>query len=285
VGFCEIINSVIGFVKSKEVKAYAGESTENFASIILSEDPVSIGKQVVATGKLLFSIPDIIFWDKMQRFLSGVYVDYEAQLKMCRKFDNDEKYADFTKRQIHILNELDDDKKVDFFANLTQAVLLELIDLPLYFKLATVLKVTTREELDYLSANIKRRESVIDVYMVSLLQNGLVMKYDQGRGFWMDEPYNDTYDFTSLAQCLDMFAIEFRNEQKYRYSGMTKLQDLTTVGLNQAENAKRFLASNGKTNKETIERIRQTIPVPMSVEEVDGMINEIFGDEKVEVVT
>ena len=89
---------------------------------------MAVGKQVVSTAKLFFSLLDIVFWGQMHRFLVGAYSDFEYQLKMSIKFDNYDKRKDFIKRQINIFNELDDDKKVDYFANLTQAVLPELID-------------------------------------------------------------------------------------------------------------------------------------------------------------
>lgn len=223
----ELFDKIAAFISSEEVNQYKEKTTENLAEAILNLDVVSAGKQILSTGKLLLSIPDVIFWDKMRRFLLGSYSDFSQQMKMCGKFnDDDEQWRDFTKRQIYLINELDDDKKIDYFSNLTQAVLLELIDLPLYFKLANILKATTREELMYLSDHIKAETLLENVYVKALVSHGLIATITMdARGNLRLDGIN-RYGFTSLAYNLDKFAINFRNEDKYSYNGMTKMFDL-----------------------------------------------------------
>lgn len=109
----EIVNRVSAVVKSKALRDYSNESVENFASLFTG-DILAPVKQGVATIKLVLSVPDILFWDKMQRFLTETYTDFEEQIKLCRKFSDDDKYQDFTKSQIQIIDVLNDDKKVDY---------------------------------------------------------------------------------------------------------------------------------------------------------------------------
>jgi len=236
----EIHSDIAGVIKSKELKEYADGSVEDFASMVLEGSIVSAAKQIGATIDFLFSVPDILFWDKMKRFLCGTYSDFEFQKKMFEKFSNKE-WMDFTKRQIHIINEIDDDAKVVYFSNLTKSLAQDFIDLPLYFKLAQVLQATTREELEYLSANINRRKSPRDVFMISLVQIGLATSYDPSQGFlrFSTTARQDVVDFTKLAHCLDRFAIAFGNEDKYSYDEvMLKLADLPTEGFHQVKIAK-----------------------------------------------
>ena len=47
----------------------------------------------------------------MQRYMFGAFRDYAEQVKMAGKFSEDNKdYERFVKRQIHLINEIDDDK-------------------------------------------------------------------------------------------------------------------------------------------------------------------------------
>lgn len=76
----------------------------------------------------------------MQRYMFATFRDYAEQVKMAGKFSEDNKdYERFVKRQIHLINEIDDDKKVDYFAQLTSCYLLTEMDNALYYKLAKFL--------------------------------------------------------------------------------------------------------------------------------------------------
>ena len=229
----EIVNAIIAFLKSSELKKYGEESLENFVSVLTGDFYIAPLKQFATTGKLLFSIPDILFWDKMHRFLLGTYSDFSYQQKIFERFSTDDEYRDFTKRQLHFINEIDDDKKIDFFAQLTQALALDMIDLPLYFKLASILNATIREELEYLSANIKYKNFPSNVFVIALMQHGLIMKTNATWGnIGKTAGEGDVFDFTLLAHCLDKFSIDFQNAEKYSYADeRVELAKLSTDGL------------------------------------------------------
>ena len=56
---------------------------------------------------------------KMQRHMFDIFRDYAEQVKMAGKFSEDNKgYERFVKRQIHLINEIDDDKKLIILLNL-----------------------------------------------------------------------------------------------------------------------------------------------------------------------
>lgn len=56
---------------------------------------------------------------KMQRHMFGTFRDYVEQVKMAGKFSEDNKDCErFVKRQIHLINEIDDDKKLIILLNL-----------------------------------------------------------------------------------------------------------------------------------------------------------------------
>jgi len=219
-GIKDIANNIVIATKSKEFKDFKDKSLEIWIGTI--GGPVS--EQFIEAGKFIISVSDIIFWDKMKRFLLGTYIDYEAQINMSAKFSRDnEDWIDFTKRQIHILNEIDDDIKIDYYANCTRAFLLEMIDKPLYFKLATILKSTVREDLDYLAKNIDNKGQLpYNIYSLSLTQHGLVsVSYSSGYGGTGKRHQN----FTPLAECVDKFAINFGSD-RYTYGCLTELEKI-----------------------------------------------------------
>ena len=120
-------------------------------------------------------MPTVIFWNKIKRFLQGTYKDYGEQVKMASRFNNDnEKYVEFVKNQIYLIDKLEDDMKVDCFAMLTRCLLLQEIEISLYFKLAQIINQCTLFELEYIrkvGINEKQKNSAM---VSSLYQYGLV---------------------------------------------------------------------------------------------------------------
>ena len=73
-------------------------------------------------------------------YMFGTFRNYAEQVKMAGKFNEENMdYEKFVKRQIHLINEINDDKKVDYFAQLTRCYLLTEMENALYYKLARFL--------------------------------------------------------------------------------------------------------------------------------------------------
>ena len=106
-----------------------------------------VGALLDATDDLkniIFHTPTVLFWDKMQRYLFGTFRDYEDQVEMSRKFTRDNSdYEVFVKKQIHLINEMNDDLKIDYFATLTRCYLLTDMEDALYYKLARFINICT----------------------------------------------------------------------------------------------------------------------------------------------
>lgn len=122
-------------------------------------------------------MPTILFWDKMKRYLMGSFRNYGEQVKLAQKFNNDNKeYAVFVKKQIHLINSMDEDLKVDYFAALTRCFLLTDLQQPLFFKLSKFLISCTAEELAYIRDCPENYSSDNTAMVSSLYQNGLFMQ-------------------------------------------------------------------------------------------------------------
>lgn len=140
------LEKIAVFLKSRDLKEFRGDLFGNIFKSVVLKDVEAAGDIAVDTKQFIYQMPNILFWDKMERFIYGVYHNYEEQVKMAQRF-SDEKYVEFTKRQMQLVNSINDDKKIDYFANLTRAFLFECIDMGLYFKLSEILSRCTREEL------------------------------------------------------------------------------------------------------------------------------------------
>ena len=82
-------------------------------------------------------------------------------------------YEKFVKKQIHLINEINDDKKVDFFAQLTRCYLLTDMEDALYYKLARFLTMCTPEELEYIALFDYEEKTALTAMVSSLYQYGL----------------------------------------------------------------------------------------------------------------
>ena len=169
------LEALTTILKDKDIHEYAGDA---FWGIIKAVSLGDVGALIDSGGdikNLLFYTPTILFWDKMQRYMFGTFRDYAEQVKMAGKFSEDNKdYERFVKRQIHLINEIDDDKKVDYFAQLTRCYLLTEMDNALYYKLAKFLIMCTPEELDYIASFDYEGTTQLTAMVSSLYQYGFL---------------------------------------------------------------------------------------------------------------
>lgn len=177
------LEALTTILKDKDIHEYAGDA---FWGIIKAVSLGDVGALIDSGGdikNLLFYTPTILFWDKMQRYMFGTFRDYAEQVKMAGKFSEDNKdYERFVKRQIHLINEIDDDKKVDYFAQLTRCYLLTEMENALYYKLAKFLVMCTPEELDYIASFGYEETTNLTVMVSSLYQYGLFEQQEKQHG-------------------------------------------------------------------------------------------------------
>lgn len=172
--FDKQVAALATILKDKDIREYSGDAFWNIIKAVVLGD---VGALLDATGDLkniLFHTPTVLFWDKMERYLFGTFRDYDEQVKMSAKFTEDNShYEAFVKRQIHLINEMDDDRKIDYFAMLTRCFLLNDMENALYYKLARFINICTPEELEYIKSFDYDGKSEINAIISSLYQYGL----------------------------------------------------------------------------------------------------------------
>lgn len=177
------LEALTTILKDKDIHEYAGDA---FWGIIKAVSLGDVGALIDSGGdikNLLFYTPTILFWDKMQRYMFGTFRNYAEQVKMAGKFNEENMdYEKFVKRQIHLINEINDDKKVDYFAQLTSCYLLTEMDNALYYKLAKFLIMCTPEELDYIASFDYEGTTQLTAMVSSLYQYGLFEQQEKQHG-------------------------------------------------------------------------------------------------------
>lgn len=167
--FDEFINSVSTVIKDDDIQEIAKNGAENLLTAIITKDPTSVLALAGNAKDLIFSLPNVIYADKMYRFLTGAFSNYKEQLKFAARFDKDDrKYKETVKKQLQIIEKIDFDEKINIFANLTRAVSLELLDIDIYLRLSIAITNILYDDLIFLK-EIYDKENIEENSMLSNL--------------------------------------------------------------------------------------------------------------------
>ena len=198
------IESLSILLKDEDLRNYSGEAFWNLIQTVIGQDPFSGVASIKNVKDLVFHMPTVLFWNKMQRFLFGTYKDFREQVKMASHFNEDEnRYVDFVKKQIYLIDEIDDDDKIDYYASLTRCLLVMEMEIPLYFKLAKFLVLCTPYELAFIK-NTNTDSLYESSAMVSILyQYGLFEQKDD------DETGKTYYRLSSFGKALKECSLNY----------------------------------------------------------------------------
>ncbi|MCL2837713.1 MAG: hypothetical protein FWE04_01410 [Oscillospiraceae bacterium] len=206
----------------------------------MMEDNKKIGKEVSQTTINLLSlalpyvsipnimrngaenIANILLIDKINRFLSKQDHDFEEKLKISSKFTKDDrKYKKNVKLIIHNLNSINDDYKIDVYANLTRARLCELLCEDTYLRLTFILSNLHYGDLEYLKENISRKINVSassgeeePIEVKSLVSHGLIDCINKHT--WGALEGDKTYMKTNLGLEMVRCGIDYENYHNYK---------------------------------------------------------------------
>ena len=177
------INALTTILRDKDIRNYSGDLFYNIIKAVALGD---VGALLDAAGdvkNIIFHTPTVLFWDKMQRYLFGTFKCFDDQVKMSEKFTkNNSCYESFVKKQINLVNEMNDDKKIDYFASLTRRFLLNEMENDLYYKLARFINLCTSDELDYIKNFDYNSKAKINAVISSLYQYGLFEQSESNDG-------------------------------------------------------------------------------------------------------
>jgi hypothetical protein len=197
------VSALATILKDNDIHEYAGDAFWNIIKAVSLGDAGALFDTVTDIKNLLFHAPTVLFWDKMQRYMFGTFKNYDEQVIMAKKFIHDNgDYEKFVKKQIHLINEINDDKKVDFFAQLTRSYLLTEMEDALFYKLARFLTMCTPEELDYIASFNYDKKTELTAMVSSLYQYGLFDQRERENG-------GVDYVLSGFAKALKSYSLNF----------------------------------------------------------------------------
>ena len=205
----KITNGLATIINDYDVREISKKSVLDFANMVVNNDPISLVEFIDDTRKLLWQIPNAVFWDKMYCFMIGTYSDYECQVKMCEKFQVDNKKAkEFIKKQIQIIEKLDFDCKVIWFSNLTRAFLLEFINEQEYFKLSFAVRMISAEDIEYIKSLVNLKDVSENSVLNLFYQHSLVNKHTPNTCGSISSEYN----ISELGAKFVKYGIDFNGD-------------------------------------------------------------------------
>lgn len=221
--FETIVDNLVTIMKAKQTKDFATDSIENIARYCLAGDAESGIKEITEAIRYAGSIKDILFWSNIKKWLEDTYKDPDLEVRLSAKFTQDEaKYKEYTKRQLQYIAQIDEEGKIELYANLTRAWLMGYIDKTLYFKMAYLLRVYTLEELEYLKNNYTENNiNKLNYYIKEFSLYGLIdiiSMTDQG---------NSEYRYSMLAKVFRSICLCYEQEKINFYN--LGLEDLEVV--------------------------------------------------------
>lgn len=198
--------------ESSEVSTTTKKFFENIGKAVLGDTSAAID-----AAKILVSSPFLIqqtlFWGRFTMFLEGVFIDDESIRKMSEIFVEHEERVDYSMRIIKIIDDIDTKTKTKFISNLTKSLLAKFITKTDYYRLCYIVRSTLEEDLNYVSKNIIKESVSNNMQIEFLRQGGLVVCTHEA-----SDSKDDIFKFTPLAKMLDMYGLDYENENKYRYS-------------------------------------------------------------------
>lgn len=220
------IQTLTRILRDEDIQNYAGEGFWNLIQAVVMSDPFAGISSIKNIRDLIFHLPTVLFWDKMKRYLLGTFHDYESQVKMAQKFNNDNtQYAAFVKRQIHTIQSIDDDLKIDFYAALTRCFLLTDMDQTLFFKLSKFITSCTVEELQFLQG-LPYDYFADNSAMISMLyQSGLFMHDEKPDG-----SEETCYVLSDFAKALKENCLNF-DDERYVSDRLTHYHQLAPLNI------------------------------------------------------
>lgn len=198
--------------ESNEVSTATKKFFENIGKAVLGDTSAAIdAAKILASSPFL--IQQTLFWGKFTMFLEGVFIDDESIRKMSEIFVEHEERVDYSMRIIKIIDEIDTKTKTKFITNLTRSLLAKFITKTDYYRLCNIVRSTLEEDLNYVSKNIFKESVTNNMQIEFLRQSGLVVCTHEA-----SDNKDDIFKFTPLAKMLDMYGLDYENENKYRYS-------------------------------------------------------------------
>ena len=168
------------------------------------------------------NISNYILLDKIKRFVEAQDSDFEEWLKISCDFQNDfSEYKSTVKMLIYVIESINDEMKIDVYANLMRAYKVRLLDKRMFIKLSSMLSTLHYDDLIFLQNCVGRElceifedGNFISIAYANLINNGLL--YCTTDGLWDNTREDRRYKITKPGLEMIRCGIEYNNYDKYK---------------------------------------------------------------------
>ena len=198
---------------SQEVKR---EFSRNIATCILALMGLPTAQEQIGEllGKSAISIPDWLFYNKLNNFLKGIELSDNDRAKMRAFLATKGSETDNCLRIMNYINTAESEKKIAFISNATRCALNYEMDLRIYFRVVNAVNMLMEDDMEFLARNISLFEKQDDNHLKQNNHTQALFTVGAMR-IITDVRKAGEYSFTSFGKILDASTISFADDAKY----------------------------------------------------------------------
>lgn len=193
--------------KDKEVTEVSVNAFTDLISSLMG-DPVSAAKLIYTLTQTPAFLREQFFWSKFELFLQGIALD-DKQVELLRKrFETEGDTEKNTERLISCIDKLESKSKVQYLVNATQFLLSCEIDIPLYFRICSIISSGLEEDFLFLGENIGKDDLPYNISTQGLYTMGMMYISIIDAGGVDGSGGGNRYSFTPLAEEFCRYAMK-----------------------------------------------------------------------------
>lgn len=170
----EFSSNVAAVIKNRDIHELIADGAGNLLIGLLTKDLTVIPSIAQDAVKIALSVPNIIFADKLYRFFEKGFPNNKQKAKFVERLEKDNhKYEETVKIILQIIDKIDFNEKIDWFAYLTISFSSGCIDRDKYIKLSTAISMLMVDDLNalkqyYGKTNVPENSTLSNYYAYGL---------------------------------------------------------------------------------------------------------------------
>lgn len=230
-----VIQIIDNIMNDDNVGELAKGTLENFVSTVISEKGVSMLKKGKKVFDFISDIPSHFFFAKFKYYLMCIYnnqddkFNYNEKINMASVFSEDNKcYQHFVQHTICMIDSLETNDKIKYYATLSRYLVMGLIDYPIFLYLAQIIKNSTSFELNFIKEKQVDYKSENNFIISSLIIRGLMQLNSERTGI---------YEFTNIAIKLKQYCLsdDIPISEKVTYNNVEPISQLEPMSDSDGE--------------------------------------------------
>ncbi len=204
----------------KNIKVFAKQIKKNTPEILflgaeaLTGNPIAYARLADLIEKTVVSIPDALFYSKLDVFLRGAFQSEDDRAKMNAFLAAEGDKADNCIQILNHINNATSKQKVKYLVTATRFALAYDLSLPLYFRVCDAINAVMEDDLQYLADHIRAIDDMDANHFEANIHTQKLFSVAAMRTITVIQANGD-YAFTPFARVLDVCTVSFRDDVRY----------------------------------------------------------------------